>query len=115
MKAQEKLPDNIQLVLTRGYQSKSWMLKIMRRAGALAFALLYSDRKTEIPEIFGHNGHATDGNHIDVSIRLNDQTLKLLPKSVFTSIATAENIMAMYSPVISKVKTALQECGFKIH
>jgi hypothetical protein len=113
--AQLLLPQDIKLVITRAYQPESTLIKFARIIGSKVFALIYPKRKPEIPEIFGHNGHATDGKHVDISIEYKGQILKLLPISVFTKPDTAKNISRQYSEIISQVWHVLQQCGFAIH
>lgn len=113
--AQALLPPEIQLVLTRGYEPATFVLRLSRRIGRLLFTLLYPLRAKEAGEIFHHNGHASDGNHVDVSIRLNQHLLQFLPFSVFTPLSLIEKSEAGYAPLLARVRTALQAGGFAVH
>jgi len=113
--AQTLLPAEIQLVLTRGYEPVTMILRLSRWIGRLLFTLLYPLRAREAGAIFHHNGHGCDGNHIDVSIRLNKQPLQLLPFSVFTPLFLIEKCEFNHATALARVRSALQSEGFVIH
>jgi hypothetical protein len=113
--AQALLPPEIQLVLTRGYEPATFVLRLSRRIGWLLFTLLYPLRAKEAGEIFHHNGHASDGDHIDVSIRLNKQLLHLLPLSVFTPLSLIKKIEFRHAILLARVTGALRSEGFVVH
>lgn len=116
---QSKLPQSIQLMVTRGYENNSsklgyfrWM---SRWLGMRLFCFSNPARKEEVDEIFCSNGHDVDGCHIDVSIVFNGKRLRLLPFGVFTSLSQQYLLTAKNYNVIYMVKLALSEHGFKIH
>ncbi len=113
--AQALLPTSIRLVISRGYQPEFIWLKGVRFFGGLLFRILYPNRKSEIKEIFGHNGHATDGRHIDIQIEFEGNRLNFLPYRVFTPVKKIEHLKMTYDAVLSQVTIALQKAGFKIH
>jgi hypothetical protein len=114
-KAQSTLPSSISLVITRAFQPQGVLLRIMRLIGALVFMVIYSHRKNEVKEIFGHNGHATNGKHIDIGIIYKGQELKMLPQSVFSSLKTISEINTTYGDILAIVQQALKTSGFEIH
>jgi hypothetical protein len=114
-KAQSILPSDIRLVITRAYQPEDLSMRFLRLIGAMVFKFIYPMRAAEIPEIFGHNGHALDGRHVDIGIEYKNKILKLLPFSVFTSLDVVINRSERYTQIIVEVQNALQECGFTIH
>ncbi len=113
--AQNALPDSLHLVLTRAFQKEDPILKRMRLFGAYVFKFLYPSRKHETKEIFGHNGHALDGTHLDVSITYNGEKIKLLPFGVFTAKKVLLKIERDHLDVIMQVRKALEFNGFAIH
>lgn len=117
--AQEKLGDAIQLIITRGFEPGSFVMRqfhsLMRKVGATIFKFYYPKRLDEIPAIFSPNGHDKDGTHVDVAISKNGKRLNLLPKGVLTSVANIEVIEAQYSDTLEIVRKSLSEVGFKIH
>ena len=114
-KAQSLLKPEIKLVITRAYQPESLFIKWARYFGARLFSLIYPARENEAEEIFGHNGHAIDGRHVDISIKYKGNLLILLPNSVFTNLQKIEKIKQKNSQVIADVRAALQNTGFSIH
>lgn len=117
--AQSMLPPSIRLIIVRGYESKSSNLgffRILSRwLGIRVFCTLYPERKSEVSDIFGSNGHDVDGTHVDVSIALNEKRLRFLPFGVFTSLTRQKTVAAEHLVVINMVKDALRQCGFEIH
>lgn len=115
--AQSLLPSNLQLVLTRGFESSGILRDsiryFMRYLGAFLFKLLYPSRKDEVKEIFGSNGHDYDGNHIDVSVLKDDELLRFLPLSVFTPLSVASK--QDHSETLDIVWRSLTTAGFSIH
>ena len=113
------LPNEIDLVLTRGYEPPTshigWLRKLFRIAGIALFRFVYTNRRDEVEDIFGANGHDTDGTHIDVSLSVNGSKICLLPLSVFTPISWQKHRIVKYSRAIGTVKTALVNHGFQIH
>ncbi len=114
-RAQTFLPLNIKLVLTRGYQPEGTLLKKCRYGGARLFSFLYKKRRHEICEIFGHNGHAINGTHVDVAIDYNGERLSMLPYGVFTPLWMLTRARRRHQTVLEKVHTALIKAGFVIH
>ncbi|WP_206438602.1 MULTISPECIES: hypothetical protein [unclassified Bosea (in: a-proteobacteria)] len=116
---QARLPAQIRLILTRGYEAPHAKLghlrKLFRGLGVGLFRAMYFKRRAEIPEIFGANGHDVDGTHVDVSIRINGRRLRFLRLGVFTPRAWQENAVRQYQPFVAIVKNTLRECGFHIH
>lgn len=114
-KAQALLPSSIQLVITRAYQAEGSIRKLFRTLGKYIFVGLYPARHAEADAIFGHNGHATDGNHIDVSLRHNGQLLHFLPLGVFTPLSILQYRAQHCSDIIKLAKETLATVGFRIH
>ncbi|WID96069.1 hypothetical protein QO058_25575 [Bosea vestrisii] len=116
---QSKLPAGLGLILTRGYEAKSSNLGLARRqlraAGIMLFKLFYPQRRNELLEIFGSNGHDVDGNHVDVSISLNGRRVELLPLSVFTPEAWQQRRVRKSAGAVELVQAALKDAGFRIH
>lgn len=116
---QHALPAEIGLILTRGYEPGASRLGFLRtrfRAlGIHAFRLLYPGRRDEIAHIFGSNGHDADGTHIDVSFRLHDRRVRLLPLGVFTPPGWQRRRMRQYSPSLEQIQGTLVRHGFRIH
>ncbi|WP_426194507.1 hypothetical protein [Pseudomonas sp. NFXW11] len=119
LRAQSRLPGSIRLLVTRGYEQKSSYLGFFRNLsrwlGVRLFCLCYPQRRQELKDIFGSNGHDVDGTHIDVSIVLNGQRLRFLPLGVFTSPARQHLLQARYLAVVDQVKDSLRQSGFEIH
>lgn len=113
------LPNEIDLVLTRGYEPPSsnigWLRKLFRIVGIALFRFVYANRRNEMEDIFGANGHDIDGTHIDVSLSVNGNRICLLPLSVFTPISWQRHRIEKYSQAIGTVKKALVNHGFRIH
>lgn len=116
---QVKLPADVQLILTRGYEPSHTNLDLLRRAsrllGVRLFRLIYPARRAEIADIFGSNGHDADGTHIDVSITVRGRRIRFLRLGVFTPRAWQNSAVKMYQPYVNTVKEALQSGGFSIH
>ena len=119
LEVQARLPAQIQLILTRGYEAPHARLghlrTLFRGLGVGLFRAVYFKRRAEIPEIFGANGHDVDGTHVDVSIRINGRRLRFLRLGVFTPRAWQENVVSQYQPFVAIVKNTLRDCGFRIH
>ncbi|NBF03999.1 hypothetical protein GV819_17065 [Pseudomonas sp. Fl5BN2] len=119
VEVQSRLPRSVQLLVTRGYENRSSYLgffrSLSRWLGIKLFCLCYPQRKHELEDIFGSNGHDVDGSHVDVSIVLNGKRLRFLPLGVFTSLVCQERLKARYSAVVDEVKETLRQCGFEIH
>ncbi len=117
--AQLQLPTGIQLLLTRGYEPSGGGLgsfrHLSRRLGIALFRTCYPHRCDEVAAIFGTNGHDLDGRHVDVSIVLDGQRLRLLPLGVFTSLPLQQRRIARHASAIHAVKQALLASGFAIH
>lgn len=117
--AQDQLPAGIRLIVTRGYEPRASRLgisrKLFRAVGINFFRHVYKTRRNEVDEIFGTNGHDVDGNHIDVSVELNQHRLRFLPLGVFTSLAWQKRRTRKFEAELNKVKTALAGQGFCIH
>jgi len=75
LEAQSRLSCSVQLLVTRGYEYKSSYLgsfrSLSRWLGIRLFCWCYPQRKQELEDIFGSNGHDVDGTHVDVSIVLD--------------------------------------------
>jgi hypothetical protein len=116
---QEKLPVEIELILTRGYEPQSSTIgfarTLFRSLGIGLFSTLYPNRSNEISEIFGSNGHDIDGTHIDISFRINGRRIRMLPLGVFTPLAWQQRRIRKYAHYFSLVCDALRREGFKIH
>jgi hypothetical protein len=118
-RAQDTLGETAQLIITRGFEPGSFMLRrlhsAMRKIGAIIFVLCYPHRLCEAPAIFSSNGHDSDGTHVDVAISQHGNVLKLLPGGVLTPSSTIAAIEAKYSSILENVRTSLSEVGFRIH
>jgi hypothetical protein len=116
---QSRLPAEIDIILTRGYEPGASNLglsrKCFRAAGIALFRLIYPDRKHEVPEIFGANGHDVDGSHIDVSFRLHGRRVRMLPLGVFTPPGMQQRRMKQVVSPLAQLRAALLEEGFRIH
>lgn len=116
---QADLPGEISLILTRGYESRAsrlgWLRKLSRIVGIILFKFVYANRGDEVEDIFGSNGHDLDGTHLDVSLAVNGNRVRLLPLSVFTPIFLQKRRAEKYSRSIKIVKRALVHNGFIIH
>ncbi|WP_182512367.1 hypothetical protein [Rufibacter quisquiliarum] len=115
IQAQALLPSNIQLVLTRAFQRESFFLKVARGGGAVLFGIIFPNRKGEILDIFGHNGHATDGRHLDVGVINCNSDIKLLPFGVFTPLKKIKELFESNKFVLNNVFDALEKSKFSIH
>ncbi|MGX1789359.1 hypothetical protein ACWIGM_21615 [Bosea sp. NPDC055332] len=119
VEVQARLPAQVRLILTRGYEAPHAKLghlrKLFRGLGIGVFRAMYFKRRAEISEIFGANGHDVDGTHVDVSIRINGRRLRFLRVGVFTPRPWQENAVRQHEPFVAIVKNTLRECGFHIH
>lgn len=119
LEVQARLPAQIQLILTRGYEaphaSLGHLRTLFRGLGVGLFRAVYFKRRAEIPEIFGANGHDVDGAHVDVSIRVDGRRLRFLRLGVFTPSAWQDNAVGQHQPFVAIVKNTLRDCGFHIH
>lgn len=113
--AQALLPPEVQLILTRGYEKETVVLRLLRNLGSHLFQSMYPSRKDETNFIFQHNGHAVNGDHIDVSVMIRDTSLNLLPFGVFTPIFLIEKIELNNKAILAQVRSALQTSGFSVH
>jgi hypothetical protein len=114
-KAQAILPPSVKLIVTRAYQPEKIMQRFLRTAGRVLFLLLYPARRGELSDIFGHNGHAADGTHVDVGIRHNGRQLSFLPLGVFTPEFLRKRREEQFSFAIAETRKALAAAGFRIH
>lgn len=116
---QADLPGEISLILTRGYEPRAsslgWLRKLSRITGIILFKFAYANRGDEVEDIFGSNGHDVDGTHLDVSLAVNGNRVRLLPLSVFTPTPWQNRRAEKYSRSIEIVKNALVNNGFSIH
>lgn len=116
---QAELPCEIGLILTRAYEPRrsglGWLRRVFRTAGIVLFKFLYANRDGEVEDIFGSNGHDVDGTHLDVSLTVNGNRLRLLPLSVFTPVSWQKRRAERYLRSIEIVKNALVQNGFTIH
>jgi len=113
--AQSRLPSAIKLILTRAYQPEGTLQKLFRATGRRLFSLLYPARRPEINDIFGHNGHANDGTHVDIAISHNGERLNLLPFGVFTPSFIIRRKEYQHRYAILETRKALVAVGFRIH
>ena len=116
---QADLPAEICLILTRGYEPRAsklgWLRKFSRIAGIFLFKFVYANRGDEVEDIFGSNGHDEDGTHLDVSLAVNGNRVRLLPLSVFTPISWQKRRAEKHLQSLEIVKSALVHTGFSIH
>lgn len=116
---QAELPEQVNLILTRGYEPQSSGLGFARRRfralGIGVFRLLYPARRDELADIFGSNGHDVDGTHIDVSFGLNGRRVRMLPLGVFTPPFWQRRRVRQCASVLAQIHAALIRQGFQIH
>ncbi|PRC92527.1 hypothetical protein S2091_2902 [Solimicrobium silvestre] len=116
---QAKLPAEIGLILTRGYERRASSLGFtrihFRALGVRLFCLLYPGRRTEIMDIFGSNGHDIDGTHVDVSFLINGRRMRMLPLGVFTPLFWQQHRTRKCAVSLAQIQAALREEGFQIH
>jgi hypothetical protein len=119
LEVQARLPAEIRLILTRGYEppktSLGTLRSLSRQLGIMLFRMVHFRRRGEIADIFGPNGHDVDGTHIDVSIEANGRRLRFLRLGVFTPRRWQERAVRPHEPHVTMVKEALQACGFQLH
>lgn len=117
--AQARLPAELRLLVTRGFESRQGRLgdfrRRVRRLGIRVFRACYPGRHDEIDAIFGANGHDIDGHHVDVSLVLHGKRLRLLPLGVFTPPRWQDRRVARHAEAVALVKHSLQYCGFDLH
>lgn len=115
--AQSRLPQNLQLMLRRGYEPGSLARQLVRRGarfiGAAVFCLLFPCRTAEASEIFGGNGHNLDGNHIDVALVRSGRRIRTLPLGVFSSPQCVRSNSSIIE--IQLVWRELQAAGLRVH
>lgn len=116
---QTELPEEITLILTRGYEPQASRLGFarsrFRAIGISMFRLLYPARRDELVDIFGSNGHDVDGTHVDVSFRLNGRRVRMLPLGVFTPPFWQRRRVRRYASALVEINSALIRQGFQIH
>ncbi|MDR2327696.1 MAG: hypothetical protein LBE51_20120 [Acidovorax sp.] len=116
---QAKLPAEVQLILTRGYEqphsSLGMLRRIFRQLGIRIFTALYPARKSEVYDIFGPNGHDVDGTHIDVSMAIKGRRIRFLRLGVFTPLSWQKQAIKNNFPYMEMVKNALRAADFEIH
>ncbi|HGM5877135.1 TPA: hypothetical protein ACKP4S_001629, partial [Stenotrophomonas maltophilia] len=117
--AQAMLPVGLRLLLTRGFEPSHSRLggfrRLVRRLGITLFRACYPQRRDEVDAIFGANGHDIDGRHVDVSLVLHGERLRLLPLGVFTLPRWQHRRVARYAEPVARAKRSLQHCGFVLH
>jgi hypothetical protein len=113
--AQDALPEHVQLVLTRGFEKETRTLFLLRAIGKILFQIAFSRRRSEASAIFGHNGHSSNGDHVDLAVEVNSTKLNLLPCGVFTPHGLLCKIEEKHSAVLKDVRAALCRAGFAIH
>jgi len=118
-RVQAELPGEIGLIVTRGFEPHATGLgrsrTFFRMVGIVLFRFVYADRRNEIEEIFGANGHDLDGTHVDVSLAVDGNRIRLLPLGVFTPVAWQRRLAGKHLTSIARVKEALVRNGFRIH
>ncbi len=90
-------------------------LRILRRIGQWLFIAILWPRRDEAAAIFYHNGHADNGDHIDIAVVVDGVRLQFLPFDVFTPMFLVRRIEIQYADVLIRVYTALRAVGFTIH
>lgn len=113
--AQLGLPDGVKLLVTRAYQPERRLHAIARGLGTLLFGIVYAGRRAETLSIFGHNGHAADGTHVDVSVQVDGRTLRLLPLGAFTPLFLVKMAARRHAQVLADVRVALAAAGLEVH
>jgi hypothetical protein len=113
------LPKGVCLVITRAYEPPGTQLSaargVFRWLGIHLFRLCYAQRINEIEDLFGANGHHTEGTHVDISIKLDGRRLRFLPLGVFTPEAWQRRRVKPVRPVLEMINKALLKAGFTIH
>jgi hypothetical protein len=106
--AQARLPAEMALILTRGFEPAPSKLgfarKRFRMVGIALFKLLYWDRRDEVEEIFG-----------DVSFRLHGRRVRMLPLGVFTPPSMQQRYIGRVASPLAQLRAALVQEGFRIH
>ncbi len=121
LQAQKLLCDeNIKIIITRGYEQSSSIIKfshlIARLLGSLLFCTMYPHRLNERIDIFSANGHdKKDKECVDISILKDDTRICLLPHGVFTSKRRIESIRKTHKDTLQIVWQTLDQVGFTIH
>jgi hypothetical protein len=117
--AHAALPNGVCLVITRAYEPMGTKLAsariVFRWLGIHLFCLCYSQRISEIEDLFGTNGHHTEGTHVDISIKLDGRRLRFLPLGVFTPGAWQRRRVKPVKPVLEMIKKTLVDASFTIH
>lgn len=117
--AQSKLPSELNLIITRAFEPPGTGLTALRSfsrwMGIQLFSSIYANRKSEVNDIFGANGHDLDGTHVDISIRLDGRRIRLLPLSVFTPDWLQNARINKYQETIEHVFRVLDQVGFDLH
>ncbi|WP_322881486.1 hypothetical protein [Pandoraea sputorum] len=116
---QTQLPEDITLILTRGYEARASRLGFartwFRKFGIGVFRRLYPNRQHEIPYIFGSNGHDIDGTHVDVSFCASGRRIRMLPLGVFTPSSWQQCRVERHASSLNCILTLLKQYGFQIH
>jgi len=116
---QANLPAAIGLIVTRGFEARATKLggarRLFRALGIRLFALCYPRRRDEIGDIFGANGHDTDGTHVDVSFCLAGKRVRMLPLGVFTPPAWQRRCVARHAGHLARIREAMEAAGFRLH
>ncbi len=116
---QKSLPQDLNIILTRGYEDPNSLLgisrKILRYVGKVSFSIIYPSRLNEISEIFVPNGHDKNGKHIDISIAIQNKNTNWLPFGVFTSPRVIAKVEKEYEDVISLLGNKILAKGGRLH
>jgi hypothetical protein len=116
---QKALPQEIRIILTRGYENPNSALgftrRVLRFTGSILFSLIYPYRFKEIPEIFTSNGHDKDGTHVDISLTVNSIRTNWLPYGVFTSPKIVTKVEKENETLISLIENKIMAMGGSLH
>ena len=116
---QKSLPQDMNIILTRGFEDPSSVLgvtrKILRYIGKILFSIIYPNRRQEISEIFVPNGHDDNGKHVDISISIRSKNTNWLPCGVFTSPQVLAKVEQEYETVISLLENKILAKGGRLH
>jgi len=116
---QTQLPEDLTLILTRGYEPRASQLGFartqFRKFGIGMFRRLYPNRQHEIADVFGSNGHDVDGTHVDISFSLSGRRVRMLPLGVFTPSSWQQRRVQRHASSLNCILTLLKQYGFQIH
>lgn len=116
---QKSLPQEVLIILTRGYEDPESALgysrRILRFIGSNLFSIIYPNRNREIIEIFTPNGHDKNGTHVDISLTVHSIKTNWLPYGVFTSPKIIAKVEKENEKLISLIENKIMAMGGRLH